>query len=470
MYIIKNSVKNIIRNKGRNGLMAVIILAIILATAVSIIINTTTAAIIKDYKARFGAEVSINPDSKMLQDKEIANSFRMLTPEQQIKFGESDLLQSSELIANIDISPRKLKSLDESERDSWFASMLSGQIKADGTKMPEIVSIKGKIVASNNLSTNEEFKNGLREITSGKMYKELNECIVSEKYAKLNNLSIGDTIEVDSFYKNKPMTHELIITGIYMDNTMLGKENAEKSAIENRSNEILTSFDTAKTMEMFKEMAQVSAKYILKDPEQLSTYEKELRQKGLAAYYKVSSDEEGYRKIVGPVEGLAKITNTFLIVVLILGSIILILLSTLAIRERKYEIGVLRAMGMKKGKVAFGFLTEMLVITGVCLCLGMSTGAVASQPIANSLLSNQIKLSEENSQMNTGGQTTGRTGSMGINSDTEIKPLSELHVSLSKDAAMQIIMISLILAGISSVAGIMYITKYEPMKILSERN
>ncbi|WP_051356243.1 hypothetical protein [Clostridium intestinale] len=126
MYIIKNSVKNIIRNKGRNSLMAVIILAIILATAVSIIINTTTAAIIKDYKARFGAEVSINPDSKMLQDKEIANSFRMLTPEQQIKFGESDLLQSSELIANIDISPRKLKSLDESERDSWFASMLSG--------------------------------------------------------------------------------------------------------------------------------------------------------------------------------------------------------------------------------------------------------------------------------------------------------------------------------------------------------
>ncbi|MNJ02446.1 hypothetical protein D3C73_1624050 [compost metagenome] len=72
--------------------------------------------------------------------------------------------------------------------------------------------------------------------------------------------------------------------------------------------------------------------------------------------------------------------------------------------------------------------------------------------------------------MNTGGQTTGRTGSVGTNSDTDLKPLSELHVSLSKDAAIQIIMISLILAGISSIAGIMYITKYEPMKILSERN
>lgn len=84
-------------------------------------------------------------------------------------------------------------------------------------------------------------------------------------------------------------------------------------------------------------------------------------------------------------------TNTFLIVVLVLSSMILILLSTLAIRERKYEIGVLRAMGL---------LTEMLAITGICLILGLVIGMVASQPIA----------------------------------------------------------------------GIMYITKYEPIKILSERN
>jgi putative ABC transport system permease protein len=120
------------------------------------------------------------------------------------------------------------------------------------------------------------------------------------------------------------------------------------------------------------------------------------------------------KKVVGPVEGLAKVTNTFLIVVLVLGSMILILLSTLAIRERKYEIGVLRAMGMKKAKVALGLLTEMLVITVICLILGLGIGMVASQPVADSLLASQIELAEENSNTNVGMQTGGGTGTDAI--------------------------------------------------------
>jgi putative ABC transport system permease protein len=238
----------------------------------------------------------------------------------------------------------------------------------------------------------------------------------------------------------------------------------------NRNNEILTSFETAIGMEMFGKFGKVSAQYFLKDPAQLPAYKKELREKGLADYYTVTTDEAGYKKVVGPVEGLAKITNTFLIVVLVLGSMILILLSTLAIRERKYEIGVLRAMGMKKTKVALGLLTETLVITGICLILGLGIGMVASQPVADSLLANQIELAEENSNTNGGMQTGGGTGVGAPVFSSDTKPLSELQINLNSDAIARIILISLVLTGISSITGIMYITKYEPIKILSERN
>lgn len=470
MYIIINAVKNIGRNRGRNSLMAVIVFAIILTTAVSIIINTTTSAIITDYKARFGAEVSISTDSAKLQNRKTAESYRQLTAQQQIDFGESDLLQSSNFSATIDISPRKLSSLSESERDNLMANFLSGATRADGTKMPEVVPIKAKIVATDSPEANSDFKTGTRKITSGKMYKNLNECIVSEQYAKLNNLSVGDTIEVDSYYKNDPMTHNLTVVGIYIDNTMLGTNNEEITSILNRNNEILTSFETARGMKMFDRFGNVSAQYFLKDPAQLPAYEKELREKGLADYYKVTTDEAGYKKVVGPVEGLAKVTDTFLIVVLVLGSMILILLSIIAIRERKYEIGVLRAMGMKKVKVALGLLTEMLVITGICLVLGLGTGMVASQPVADSLLANQIELAQENSNINGNAQMGGSTGLGAPTFSIEAKPLSELQVNLNTDAVMKIILISLALAGISSITGIMYITKYEPIKILSERN
>lgn len=470
MYIISNAVKNIGRNKGRNILMTIIVFAIILTIAVSIIINTTTAAIITDYKSRFGAEVSISADSTKLQNRKTAESFRQLTAQQQIDFGESDLLQSSRFTATMDISPRRLSSLSESERDNLLTSFLSGAMRADGTKMPEVVAMKAKIVSTDNLEANGDFKSGARKIINGKIYEKLNECIVSEQYANLNSISVGDIIEVDSIYKADPMAHSLTVTGIYSDNTMLGIDPDEITSMENRNNEILTSFETAIGMEMFNEFGNISALYFLKDPTQLPAYEKELREKGLADYYMVATDEAGYKKVVGPVEGLVKVTNTFLTVVLVLGSIILILLSTLAIRERKYEIGVLRAMGMKKAKVALGLLTETFVITGTCLILGLGTGMAVSQPVADSLLASQIELAKENDNMNGGMQMGGSTGVGAPEFSSDAKPLSELQVNLNTDAIIQIILISLVLAGVSSIAGIFYITKYEPIKILSERN
>lgn len=58
-------------------------------------------------------------------------------------------------------------------------------------------------------------------------------------------------------------------------------------------------------------------------------------------------------------------------------------------------------------------------------------------------------------------------GSVGGN---EAKHLSEIDVSLAPDAALQICLVALGLALLSSAADVVFITKYEPMKILSERN
>ncbi|HEY5590389.1 MAG TPA: FtsX-like permease family protein [Paludibacter sp.] len=448
--------------------MAVIIFAIILATAVSIIINTTTAAIIKDYKARFGAEVTISYDF----DKATSNTqYTALTPEQQVAFGESEYLQNKILNGSMQITFEDLRALDDDKEGLKMGGSLGtdGSVNSDS---PETVKILGQIVASNQSDISDDFKKELRKIISGNVYSAKDECIVSEQFAKLNNLSVGDTIVVKSYYKNKPMPQTLKISGIYSDNTMTegnipSMYKMIPSAASNRNNEILVSFDTAMAMELASEpnIFTVNATYYLKDPGMLKDFQNELTKKGLPDIYKVTTDEAGYNKVVGPVEGLTKITNTFLIAVLLLGSVILILLSTLAIRERKYEIGVLRAMGMKKGKVALGLLSEMIVITALCAILGLGVGSVVSQPVANSMLSNQIELAENN--QSSGGALVATP--IGGNTN-EQKPLSELEVNLNINAVIQIILISLALAGLSSIVGILYITKYEPMKILSERN
>ena len=69
MYIFKNAMKNIYRNKGRNILIGIIILGIIVSTVVAFSINTTTDEIIKDYKNRFGSEVTLAPDMEKLMNQ-----------------------------------------------------------------------------------------------------------------------------------------------------------------------------------------------------------------------------------------------------------------------------------------------------------------------------------------------------------------------------------------------------------------
>jgi putative ABC transport system permease protein len=110
----------------------------------------------------------------------------------------------------------------------------------------------------------------------------------------------------------------------------------------------------------------------------------------------------------------------------------------------------------------------MLILTFLCLVIGLSVSAIATQPIADSLLANQIKIAEES--QNAGPVATTLSTNPTEAAGTAIKPLSELTVHLGADAIAQISLIAFLLALVASIMGVIYITRYEPMKILSERN
>lgn len=67
-----------------------------------------------------------------------------------------------------------------------------------------------------------------------------------------------------------------------------------------------------------------------------------MRAKGLPNTFDVTTDSHSYNAIVKPVEGLKKITTTFMFVLIALGSLVLSLLTSTSIGERKYEVGVLK--------------------------------------------------------------------------------------------------------------------------------
>ena len=67
MYILKNAITSITRNKGRNILIGIIIMIISASVAVSLAINNTASSLIKSYKEKYQVEatISINRENMM---------------------------------------------------------------------------------------------------------------------------------------------------------------------------------------------------------------------------------------------------------------------------------------------------------------------------------------------------------------------------------------------------------------------
>ncbi len=478
MYIIKNALSNLVRNKRRNVLVGVISLTVIFATTISIVINTTTKEIINDYKGRFGSEVAIDIDinkiNQMAQTGELMFDIENITADKYMDFADSDYLKSYSLKGSIGIDFKgEIKPVGQDDADEMGDIFIAGN-GMEGEEDPTMST--GNAYFINNISQLDEFKNGRRSIVEGKVFTEKNEILVSEDFAKLNNLKVGSEIKVKGGYNLKNKEENLKIAGIYKDLTEEYSGMPIKVPGMNRRNDIIMSLESDFAKNCLDEV-YIEANYELKNPDLLEKFKVELDEKGLPEVYKASTDEATYNKIIAPVLGLEEITKTSMLAILIVGGIILLLVQSITVRERKYEIGVLRAMGMKKNNIARMFIYENLLITSICLLIGFTVGNVLSQNIADSLIESQVKIAEENSKnnfMNYGmdGVVIGGEAEMSIIGEVgnEAEVLSNIDVQLSMESIFKILAVSLVIVIFTSLIGVIAITRYEPMQILSERN
>ena len=205
--------------------------------------------------------------------------------------------------------------------------------------------------------------------------------------------------------------------------------------------------------------SQIDAVYYLKHPDKLADFEAELRRKGLPDEFRVSVDESDLERMTGSMESLRTISFSFLLIVLLLGTVTILLLSIITIRERKYEIGVLRAMGMKRQAVALSLWIEISTVTCICLAFGIGAGAVLSQPVSDAILTGQVQMQDTKSS-----SLADRLRPI----DTD--PAESIRVSVSSVTVLEIFLVSFGLVSVAGLASVSRITQSEPIQILMERN
>ena len=468
MYLFTNALKNLTRNKGRNLLIAAITLAIVVSTVVTLTIHNAASRIVDDIRLDLGSRVSIRQDFIEMREAglDARADMQHLALADFVAFADSPYLRHTTFQADVLAWSDTVIALDDPALGTGTRMMDDGSIMRTETL---------RLVTISDTDLLPDF-GAYRHMVDGRMFEGTHEAIISQDLAAFNGIGVGDTIPLVGAFATDH-TFNLTVVGIYADDTepylnpwmlMFGDFPAQ-----NRRNEIITSFDTLLASGWETNLGlDIDFHYFLANPDNIGNFEAEVRAMGLPVTYTVDINRGAFDRVTGPLAGMGSAALTFMMVVLVLGVITLALVSYMAVGERKYEVGVLRAMGMPRGKVAVGMMAESLAIAALCLALGLGAGSVMAQPIADGLLDGRVAASDAAAEDNpmagralfAGGQAQIGDGTAGYT------PISEIQLNLGADVIGQIILITLGLAALTGLMGVAIITQYEPLKILRERN
>lgn len=561
MYIIKNALRSISRAKGRNILIGIIALAIAVSACIALSIKESaskaredtlnimniTAQISLDTKSMMqGAmdkdnETGEKPDFDRDAMKEMLQGSTELTLEEYETYSNAESVDytyytlSVTLNANGDLEPidtmgtfgaETSNNSTDSQAPDDLGDMGGNKGGRDfGGKMGTqgdftVIGYSSDVAMTDFISGNYtiDTENGGRVFEEGTAE---NECIISEELATYNNLEVGSEITL----ANPNNTDEIFtfkVVGIYTGNEestngfIGGFSTATNSAnkimtsytalknicdISSQSSETVTDENSSMTTSTAVQ-SSLNYTYVFADVDAYESFSDEAAALGLSEEYKISStDVSEFEESLIPLENLSKTSGYFLLVVFIIGAIILIVINVFNIRERKYEIGVLTAIGMKKWKVAGQFVTELFVVTLAAIIIGAGIGAVASVPVTNAMLKAQITSNQQSQANITEG--FGRDTNAGNVGMTEMTPpdmqnntsdeknpdsnrqfdefmsniknstqnyISEVSYSTNFNVVAQLIGVGILLTLVSSLAAVLFIMRYEPLKILTNRD
>ncbi len=544
MYILKNALRSINRAKGRNVLIGIIVLVIAVSACVALSIRESADKAREDTlnTMTVTAQISLDRQSMMSSSKEGENGgfdrdamkdllqgAQNLTLEEYQKYAKAESVQSTyySISASLDASD-EIEPIDtmgtferpEDNESQTSSPLQNGGMQNDRGQGGRVFS--GKMGSQGDFtvvgySADEamtEFKSGNQTIEDGSVFEEGTEeynCIISDELATYNNLSVGSeiallnpndetetvTLSVVGIYKNNSETEDMQMGAfstagdsanrIYMSYNALNKiitasnENAEEITDEKTGMTSSTAIQ-----------GQLNYTYVFSDAEDYGLFEEQARALGLDEKYTVSSaDLSAFEQSLTPLNNLSKMATYFLIVVFAIGAVILIVINMFNIRERKYEIGVLTSIGMKKRKVAAQFITELFVVTLVAVIIGAGIGAVSSVPVTNALLESQIAQNEQQSEdmkENFGRDPGVQGGGMMQRPEGDFSPpanekggfqdimkntteyISQVSYSTNLTVVLQLMVVGVMLTVISSFAAVLFIMRYEPLKILTSRD
>lgn len=516
MYILKNSLVSIIRNKGRNILIGIIILVIACSSTVTLAIRNTANNLVKNYEEANDIIATISFDRNQLTSQfkggeeaqksniEAFNSIESFTIDDVKKYGDSEYLKGYYYTYSTSLNSDTLSKATDSyeyEVEDKQTSITTSTTTSGGSsgEMQKGPGGEGSHTITNNNTTTvitrsketfqssrnftgdfeldgyssydamTDFVSGTYSITEGEMITDFNEyqCVISSELASLNEISVGDIITLKN--PNTEVTYDFTVTGIYTNNA---DTDNSMSMYSQSANKIITGSGVIEKLVADDNtlVTNITPSFILTDKDSIENFTTEVKEKGLNEYYTINTNLEELESATQSIENIKTFATTFLLIMLVISAIVLFVINMINIRERKYEIGVFRTIGVSKFKLTMQFVLEILIVSVIMLFIGAICGSLLAKPVGNMLLQNEIQSSQEETEQISNNFGKGGPMDMEHSGMVAVQSIDTINAVVDVTVIAQLLGIGLALTLVSSLASMISIQRFSPLTILKERS
>jgi putative ABC transport system permease protein len=445
MGVITRGVKNAFRNNIRT-FSIVVILSISIAMALIMFMSLKTVnAKIESVKGNIGNFLTVSPAGI----RGFEGGGELLTSDDTAKISQINGVSKvvSTLMDHLSSTNTNLTPATDAgsfgqrqrrEESGNITTQGAADAPSHGFQMPVMVSATSDLSMVSSLNINQ------LNTTSGQLFDSAssdNIAVLGSALAIKNNLTVGSTFQAYS--------KDIKVVGIFDGGNQFANTLAIMpiTTLQNLSGQ---------TGQINSAIVQVSS------IDQISSVETQIKSQ-LGTKADVTSNQDTSNKALEPLQNIRSISIYSLIGSVIAGGIILFLAMIMIVRERRREIGVLKAIGSSNAGIVNQFVIEAMVLTFLSSIVGIVAGALLSNPVLKILVSNNT------SSTQTGGDPAShgammRMGASAINgAQGAIKGLT---ATVGIDIILYGVLAAIVIAIIGSAIPAFIIAKVRPAEVL----
>jgi len=303
------------------------------------------------------------------------------------------------------------------------------------------------VTATSDLNSLASLSVGSFNITTGSKFDpsvDQNVALVGTDLAAKNNLSVGSTF--------KAYNTDVTVAGIFDT----GNKFTNSAVVMPLKTVQRLSGQTDQFNSIIVQASSIDS---------LSSVQSAIKDK-LGSKADVVSQQDTSNQAIAPLQNIKTISLYSLIGSVVAGSIIIFLTMLMIVRERRREIGVLKAIGSSNLKIVSQFTVESLALTVMSSAIGIILGFIFSNPVLKVLINNSeagVANAAPGQGARGGGMFISRLGG-GLNNARDA--LQNLHAVVGWEIILYGVLAAIAIAVIGSANPAFIIAKVRPAEVM----